>query len=114
MADNQLLSAEEALLGFDPTRQPDVDAAGEWIDDSKFPLALRLITGPGGQGKTRLALELCGRRQQAGWYAGFIDRDLELAAVPTAWGSIVERGRPVLIVLDYAETRQNLLLSILR
>jgi glycosyltransferase involved in cell wall biosynthesis len=114
MADSQLLRAEEAVLAFDAARQADVDSANEWIDDSKFALALRLITGPGGQGKTRLALELCGRRQEAGWYAGFIDRDLEPAAVPGAWRSIVERRRPMLIVLDYAETRQNLLLSILR
>ena len=72
MAESQLLRAEEALLPFDHARQPDVDDLNTWLDDTQWPLSVRLVTGAGGQGKTRLALEVCQRRQKAGWNAGFL------------------------------------------
>jgi glycosyltransferase involved in cell wall biosynthesis len=114
MADSQLLRAEEALLEFDAARQPDVDKLNEWLDDLTWPLSLRLITGAGGAGKTRLALELCQTRKGIGWNAGFLDSNLEAPGMMAAWRIIHERRQPTFVVVDYAETRQTVLLAFLR
>jgi len=62
-------------------------------------LALRVVAGQGGSGKTRLALDLC-RNLPDGWASGFLHNNpgvsLEtLATLPV----------PCLVVMDYAETR---------
>lgn len=114
MADSQLLRAEEALLPFDPARGPEVEGLNEWLDDAKWPLAVRLVTGAGGQGKTRLALELCQRRQASGWHAGFLDSELEASRMPLSWQSLRSLDQPLLIVVDYAETRQAAFLALLK
>ncbi len=114
MADSQLLRAEEALLPFDPARQPDVDSLNAWLDDERWPQAVRLITGAGGQGKTRLALELCWQRQAGGWYTGFFDSDLEVNRMAASWQALRNLNQPLLIVIDYAETRQAAFLALLK
>ncbi|MFH9130043.1 trypsin-like peptidase domain-containing protein [Streptomyces griseoaurantiacus] len=75
----------------------------EWRDGAR-DAAARLITGPGGQGKTRLAMEAVGEARRAGWAAGFLsDR-----ADPRELGEILAaRTLPVLLVLDYAEARTS-------
>lgn len=114
MAESQLLRAEEDLLPFDPRRRPDVEKLNIWLDDPQWPLAVRLITGPGGQGKTRLALELCKERLAAGWHTGFLDTALEPGKMTATWQVLSRLSQPVLIVIDYAETRQTTLLALLR
>ncbi|HZH30250.1 MAG TPA: tetratricopeptide repeat protein [Pyrinomonadaceae bacterium] len=114
MADSQLLRAEESLLAFDPARQPDVDSLNEWLDDSRWPQSVRLITGAGGQGKTRLALELCRQRFDSGWHTGFLDSELEGDRIKAGWQTLRSLNRPLLIVIDYAETRQATFLTLLR
>lgn len=114
MSDSQLLRAEEELLPFDSGRQPEVDALNAWLDEDQCKTAVRLVTGAGGQGKTRLALEICGRRRDAGWFAGFLESRLEANSMHAVWESLRRRGRPLLVVIDYAETRQEVLLALLR
>jgi tetratricopeptide (TPR) repeat protein len=114
MADSQLLRAEEALLPFDPARQPDVDSLNAWLDDQRWQQAVRLITGAGGQGKTRLALELCQHRLRSDWYAGFLDSDLEANRMTATWQALRKLNKPLLIVVDYAETRQTAFLALLK
>jgi hypothetical protein len=65
MADSQLLRAEEALLPFDPARQPEVDSLNAWLDDPQWPQSVRLITGAGGRAKRgwRLSFVSSGGRQ---------------------------------------------------
>jgi glycosyltransferase involved in cell wall biosynthesis/tetratricopeptide (TPR) repeat protein len=113
IAHSQLLRAEEGLLDFDSARDPDVEKLNAWLDDSEYPLAVRLIIGPGGQGKTRLALELCRRRRTMGWKAGLLESSLEPSAIPAAWLTLLEYQQPLFIVIDYAETRQPTLLALL-
>ena len=60
----------------------------------------RLLTGPGGAGKTRLAAELATRMTSRGWTAIRLTTDTR---VPLDVLSQVRR--PLLIVVDYAETR---------
>ena len=113
MAASQLLRAEEALLPFDSARKPDVDELNSWLDDNTWQLSVRLVTGPAGQGKTRLALELCRQRIQSDWYAGFLDSDVESNRLPAIWQALRKLNQPLLIVIDYAETRQTAFLALL-
>ena len=69
------------------------------------PTELWFVTGPGGFGKTRLAVEACREAEARGWTAGLLppgagDRQLEALA---EWP-----GR-LLIAVDYAETRSALI-----
>ena len=73
-----------------------------WSTSSE-PVDARVVTGPGGLGKTRLARELVRRMADSGWVAGFLQPDrsgdeMDLAALASA-------ATPMLLVVDYAETR---------
>jgi hypothetical protein len=66
---------------------------------------LRLVTGPGGVGKTRLAVELADRMRTLGWRAGRIADGKEADAISAL--RAVTRNRALLVV-DYAEARSGL------
>lgn len=84
-----------------------------WRDDPR-PFSVTLISGEGGQGKTRLGREFIRRSRADGWVAGF-------SAAPATGNSSgidlrfltdhVRRLRtgtsPVLLVVDYAETQPD-------
>ena len=76
--------------------------------DHPAPFAWRLMTGPGGAGKSRLALELCLAAAPA-WRAGFVEKS-QLADL-RFWRQW-RPNRPTLLVIDYAgpfgETAGNL------
>ncbi|MBU4583538.1 MAG: glycosyltransferase, partial [Proteobacteria bacterium] len=114
IADSQLLRAEEAIVPFDPARQPELNILNCWLDDMQWPLAVRLITGAGGLGKTRLAFELCQQRLAAGWQAGFFDIAIDAKEMATHWKTLRNFNQPILIIIDYAETRQADLLALIR
>lgn len=79
----------------------DLDA---WADDPSRAVTARLLHAEGGIGKTRLAIEWVRRRRGRHDVAGFLE-----PAPGDAW---LERlcglGPPVLVVIDYAETRADL------
>src|SRR5690606_20747473 len=63
-------------------------------------VAVRILLGPGGSGKTRLAAELCRRLQEdreRRWTAGFAREDES-----AHWESF-RAPRPTLVVFDYVE-----------
>lgn len=60
---------------------------------------LAVVTGIGGSGKTRLALELANRLRREGWYAGTFPKGVAGA------GWLAGVVSPVLVVLDYADGR---------
>lgn len=66
---------------------------------------LRLVTGPGGVGKTRLALELCKRLDELGLATERIGDGAEGTAIGTLRSLTRKRA---LLVVDYAETRVHL------
>ncbi|ONH26551.1 toll/interleukin-1 receptor domain-containing protein [Pseudofrankia asymbiotica] len=92
-------------LGVVPFRGRDAELAvlEHWLDGAA-PTSALLLTGAGGQGKSRLALELCARRRALGWVAG------PLAAARPGQPSFDdvaragELGVPQLLVVDYAES----------
>jgi len=113
LSDSQLLRAEEAIIPFDSKREPFLSSQLNWVD-SNYPIAVRLLIGAGGVGKTRLALELCLRLKAMGWNAGFLSSECKINDCEKLITQIVESGQPCCIVIDYAETRQIVLLATLK
>lgn len=114
VADSQLLRAEEACVPFDDARQPELDKLQAWAENQEWPRALRLITGAGGSGKTRLALEFCERLAKQGWHTGFLAGEVEARQAGKIWQELHQLNQPKLIVIDYAETRQPVLLALVK
>jgi tetratricopeptide (TPR) repeat protein len=95
---------------------PYTDATGAkaellaWLAGAR-PAAGRLVHGPGGLGKTRLMIEVAAELQRQGWTAGFLDRPHEQAEVlhQQALEQLIDHGDDsgLLIVMDYAEARQE-------
>ena len=65
----------------------------EWCK-SEPRVAVKLVTGAGGMGKTRLLMELCEQAQRLGWNAGFV-------SAPRA--ELFRTQGRTLIVIDYAD-----------
>lgn len=114
LSDSRLLRAEEAIVPFDSSAEPFLEAQIDWALSSQEPLSVRLLTGAGGVGKTRLALELCRRVVDLGWHAGFLTGECATSETPKILSSIESANKPCCIVIDYAETRQPLLLALLK
>lgn len=87
-------------------RQKELDALLAWCrDDSAGPV--RLVTGGGGAGKTRLALEL---RLHLGKAGGWRCADVDAGTGTDALGAerAAARGKRLLLVADYADARADL------
>jgi tetratricopeptide (TPR) repeat protein len=98
-----LLDPRREVVGF-LGRENELKNLAVWCQDGA-PRGVRLVTGPGGVGKTRLSVELCTWMEVLGWHCvrpGDGGEAAALGAARQAW-----RGR-VLIVVDYAETRPGL------
>ena len=73
---------------------------GEWF-------SIRLVVGPGGQGKTRLAHHLAALLGQNGWAA------VILAERATPDQGLAQVRVPTLVVVDYAEGRPRQLEAVI-
>jgi tetratricopeptide (TPR) repeat protein len=84
-------------------RGDDMAGLREWLD-APNPVSTRVLIGPGGRGKTRLACELA-RAVSKTWLAGFAPADefdrFRAQARLEAWGW----DKPVLVIIDYAASR---------
>ncbi|MDX6315741.1 MAG: hypothetical protein QOF44_5205, partial [Streptomyces sp.] len=97
-----LLRADAEVVSFHG-REDTLADLEEWCQtDPDGPLAVRVLTAPGGQGKTRLARQLMARMRDHGWVVGQVAHDpRDLQALRTV-------QHPLLLVIDYAETRPEL------
>ena len=110
----QLIKARHAVVSFEerseyrklrqwattPARTSTDTANGAGAD-----IAVAVVTGKGGSGKTRMAVELCGDLSSTGWYTGFLRTttdvtDQELAALE-------DLATELMVVVDYAEEAQR-------
>ncbi|MFJ4204862.1 tetratricopeptide repeat protein [Streptomyces sviceus] len=93
-----LLRADRQVVAFHG-RQELLQELDGWCAQPGFDA--RLITGPAGQGKTRLAHELAARLEAAGWTT------LWLRGTAAGGDILALRAAsvPLLLVVDYAETR---------
>ena len=63
--------------------------------------------------KTRLLIRMAKKRQRDGWLSGFLTLGEADRAPTEAWDALVSRGRPLFLVVDYAETRRDLLVPVI-
>ena len=99
----QLIKARTGIVPF--TGRDKLTGLTDWANaqpgEGREDLAVAVVTGVGGSGKTRLAAELCSNLEKNGWVAGFIPKTTELSEAELTWLTRVESH--LLLVLDYAE-----------
>ena len=83
-------------------RQAALDTLTAFLDSS-LPVSFMVLTGEGGSGKTRMAVELCHSRRDKGWDAGFtttlsLPNFINSCTASTDW----KCSKDTLMVLDYA------------
>ncbi|MFC9325043.1 tetratricopeptide repeat protein [Kitasatospora sp. NPDC057015] len=103
-----LLRADVEAVAFHG-RDSELAELTAWCTEGPAALSARVLTGPGGQGKTRLARQLTTRLGQAGWVTGHLRPDLTDSPDQTVtdFGALAT-ALPMLLVVDYAETRPYL------
>jgi tetratricopeptide (TPR) repeat protein len=72
--------------------------------------SVRLLVGPGGQGKSRLARQLAIQLQRNGWISGLLN---EHADVESFQSYLQHLNCPTLLVVDYAEARPDQIRTLL-
>lgn len=103
--ESRLLLPEFGIVPFHG-REHELKELMEWCRSSERGNSLRVITGDGGSGKSRLAREVCSRLLDEGWLAGIANQ--------TAPGGLeaLEPDRPTLIVVDDADQDGELIRAI--
>lgn len=85
----------------------------DWCADGGG-LAVRLVTGLGGQGKSRFARELAVTMAAHGWLTAQLrESDAERAALVRGLQALIAVDQRMLLVMDYAETSPELVGSVL-
>lgn len=109
----QLLRADEEVIPFQG-RANELEDLREWCTSGE-EFGARLIAGPGGRGKTRLAQALVEETEQADgqWISGLLSSRI---AFHSNLGAVMSTARehPVLLVADYAESRADQLDQLLQ
>ncbi|MGI5341286.1 trypsin-like peptidase domain-containing protein [Streptomyces sp. CA-181903] len=77
----------------------------DWCRTDPRPFSVRVLTGEGGQGKTRLARRLADALRADGWIAGHLRTPLADDEVTRTELRTLDTALPLLLVVDYADTR---------
>ncbi|MDG4770973.1 tetratricopeptide repeat protein [Solwaraspora sp. WMMD792] len=99
---SMLLAANNQVVPFTALRDADRAELAAWRDDPARGVAVRLLHGPGGQGKTRLAAQFGADSVAAGWPVAVARHRSQLAADDPPEATEVT-GRGLLVIVDYAE-----------
>ena len=76
-------------------------------------IAVAVVTGAGGSGKTRLAAQLCHDLSSIGWYAGFLPSTVDVTDEELS--ALTEVTTELMVVVDYAEeARRGLVARVVR
>jgi hypothetical protein len=110
---NRLLEAAYGVAPF-RGRLAELDRIATWCDSAQSA-DIALVTGEGGRGKTRLALQICkGRTEGSGksghWITGFLRPPEENPDLTV----LLHTKLPLLVVVDYAETRADQVVELVR
>ncbi|MEU5757028.1 tetratricopeptide repeat protein, partial [Streptomyces sp. NPDC047829] len=106
-----LLRADAEAVAFHG-RESELADLHAWCETGSPAIQVRVLTGPGGQGKTRLARRLTDTLGWRGWVTGHLSPDLTDDPAPDAAPpdfTTLTTALPLLLVVDYAETRPRLL-----
>jgi tetratricopeptide (TPR) repeat protein len=105
-APSRLLAARHQVVAF-TGRLAELDRLAGWRDD-RAEVSVRLVHGPGGQGKTRLAARFAHESAAAGWTVAAAthgsDPSAQVAARRAGGPAQLQvAGQGLLLVVDYAE-----------
>ena len=109
-----LLKAEYGIVPFHQ-RHAELENLDEWCYSNER-IAVRLYTGPGGIGKTRLAVEQCQRlnsKISKTWKTGFL-QTTETTKHRRHFDWLSSEKSAIFLVIDYAETRRPDVVTFLR
>lgn len=106
-----LLRAQYGVVPFH-RREKELQDLQDWCRDPSA-VRIRLYTGPGGMGKTRLALEAALKMKDEGWWSGFVTSEA-LGAPEKTWKALARPQGKLLLIVDYAETNRHFLIPVLR
>lgn len=109
--DSWYVRAEYGVAPFHPFREADLAGLRGWAEEDS-PLGIRLLHGRGGDGKTRLAIEVAKALKQSGWRSGFLAR-LSGEGDDDALADLFVLDQPIAVVVDYAETRRDEIVRLL-
>jgi tetratricopeptide (TPR) repeat protein len=102
-----LLRADLAVVGFEG-REEDLNDFRRWClntgENGGEDAPVRLLIGPGGQGKTRLASKLACELLDEGWVSGWFRRD---HLTEPDYRLLSGNRLPLLLIVDYAENRPD-------
>ncbi|MDP5315595.1 S1 family peptidase [Streptomyces poriferorum] len=107
-----LLTAQVSAVRWFRQREEYVTDLIDWLA-SPEPLEARLVVGPGGHGKTRLAQELVQRAGASGWITGMVDAKTADRMPAECLRGLSSCEVPILLVVDYAETRPEVVSQLL-
>jgi hypothetical protein len=106
-----LLQAKYEVVPFQ-YREADLASLRAWTENEK-PVALHLYHGVGGLGKTRLFLEFGRELKEQNWLSGFLNLE-EAEKSLSSWDALLYQDKPMLLIVDYAETRLESLKGLLQ
>jgi hypothetical protein len=104
-----LLRADHAIVPFQGRESELGDFANWCREEAKS--RVRVLTGPGGMGKTRFARELCLQLMAAGIQSGFVDLEESEQCISYLKNST---NKPMLLVVDYAEVEEAKIGALIR
>ncbi|WP_435177504.1 hypothetical protein [Actinacidiphila sp. bgisy145] len=102
-----LLRADAEVVSFHGRQDTLADLERWCLADHGAVPSLRVVTAPGGQGKTRLARQLMSRLRGRGWVVG------QVRGEPADLRLLRTVQHPLLLVVDYAESRPDVVRKLL-
>ncbi|HEU0087213.1 MAG TPA: tetratricopeptide repeat protein, partial [Pseudonocardiaceae bacterium] len=100
---SRLLAARHQVVDF-TGRERELAELAVWRDDPDLGLACRLVHGPGGQGKTRLAARFAQQSAELDWTVAYaVHRSYDAAPTAGLDAALVTGSPGLLLIVDYAE-----------
>lgn len=108
-----VLRADAEVVEFHG-RDAELERLAAWCEGPE-PLSVLIVTGQGGAGKSRLALEFLARRRSQGWTTGMLASTVtDAVGGEEQFAPVARTTGPLLIAVDYAENNARQVRFLLR